>query len=162
MCIHICWLLFTSQPSSWTTSSQALSSSSFSFFVRPLESPYILILKTQFISHLCDREILFHTSGYKPQSQEVKLLSLLLNKMTSLLLSSSSGFYFCKQTGWLFFFETVKEKRMMKRLKVKKLLPKIGLFKIPQQTSVGPNIFMPVQSLNVEVPVYPLTSIFLW
>lgn len=37
----------------------------------------------------CDREILFHTFGCKPQSQEAKLLSLLLNKMTSLLFCCS-------------------------------------------------------------------------
>ncbi len=32
-CINICWLLCTSQPSRWTTSSQALSYSPSSFFV---------------------------------------------------------------------------------------------------------------------------------
>jgi len=65
----------TSQPSSWTTSTQIVPSLFF-IFVGPLDSPYILILKIQFISYLRDREILFHTFGYKPQSQEAKLLSL--------------------------------------------------------------------------------------
>ncbi len=49
---------------------------------------------------------------------------------------------------------------MMKRLKVKKLLPKMGLFTIPQQTS-DPNIFMPVQMLKVNDHVYPIKNICL-
>ncbi len=101
-CINIWWLLSTSQPSSWTTSSQALSYSPSSFLWghwSPL--PYSYKKK---ISYLCDRDNLFNTSGYKPQSQENKLSSLLLNKMASPsflllpLMSSSSSFYFW--SGW--------------------------------------------------------------
>lgn len=44
----------------------------------------------------------------------------------------------------------------MKWLKVKKILPKIGLFILPQQISVGPNIFMPVQLLHTKDPMYPI------
>lgn len=41
-------------------------------------------------------------------------------------------------------------------MKVKKILPKIGLFILPQQISVGPNIFMPVQLLHGKDPMYPI------